>query len=625
MDRRKFLQRSLLSTIWLWLSGQAHAATQEKPNILWLTSEDHGPHLGCYGDLYADTPNLDKLAARGMLFKRAWSTAPVCAAARTALISGIYPPSLGAEHMRSLVSLPAFMKMYPQYLREAGYYCSNNAKEDYNLVEPGQVWDDSSGDAHWRNRGSGQPFFSVFNFGMTHESQIRAADANTVHELAGVRVPAYQPDTPEVRSNWAQYYDRITQLDSAVAEALSALEQARLSEDTIVFFFSDHGSGFPRSKRWPFNSGLHVPMIVYFPDKWRHLAPAEYAPGAQSERLVDFMDLAPTLLSLIGTEPPAYLHGHAFAGGFQSKPPDYLYAFRGRMDERYDMVRTVTDGRYIYLRHYMPHKIYGQHVSYMFETQATQVWKRMFDEGRLNAAQSRFWESKPPEELYDLDNDPDEIDNLANSPAHQQIVRRLRREQQEWVLQSRDFGFLPEAEIHNRSQNSTPYEVAQDDELYPLARIVRTADLAASLDIDAVDELIAVLADADSAVRYWGVLGLLMRQAPAVSSARDHLLAALSDSSASVRVTAAEALGRYGSGPDIDAALEVLLEHAAVQANGEFIAMLAVAALDAMEERALGVQDRIAAIDTTGGTGTRPTAREVERLIAKTLADLGAR
>jgi uncharacterized sulfatase len=208
------------------------------PNIVWLTSEDHGPHLGCYGDLYADTPNLDKLAAQGMLFKRAWSTAPVCAAARTALISGIYPPSLGAEHMRSLVSLPAFMKMYPQYLREAGYYCSNNAKEDYNLVEPGQVWDDSSGDAHWRNRGSGQPFFSVFNFGMTHESQIRAADANTVHELAGVRVPAYQPDTPEVRSNWAQYYDRITQLDSAVAEALSALEQARLSEDTIVFFFS---------------------------------------------------------------------------------------------------------------------------------------------------------------------------------------------------------------------------------------------------------------------------------------------------------------------------------------------------------------------------------------------------
>mgnify|MGYP000032313149 CR=1 FL=1 len=412
MDRRKFLQRSLLSTIWLWLSGQAHAATQEKPNILWLTSEDHGPHLGCYGDLYADTPNLDKLAARGMLFKRAWSTAPVCAAARTALISGIYPPSLGAEHMRSLVSLPAFMKMYPQYLREAGYYCSNNAKEDYNLVEPGQVWDDSSGDAHWRNRGSGQPFFSVFNFGMTHESQIRAADANTVHELAGVRVPAYQPDTPEVRSNWAQYYDRITQLDSAVAEALSALEQARLSEDTIVFFFSDHGSGFPRSKRWPFNSGLHVPMIVYFPDKWRHLAPAEYAPGAQSERLVDFMDLAPTLLSLIGTEPPAYLHGHAFAGGFQSKPPDYLYAFRGRMDERYDMVRTVTDGRYIYLRHYMPHKIYGQHVSYMFETQATQVWKRMFDEGRLNAAQSRFWEPKPPEEFLD---ECDELEQLLRS------------------------------------------------------------------------------------------------------------------------------------------------------------------------------------------------------------------
>ena len=295
------------------------------------------------------------------------------------------------------------------------------------------------------------------------------------------------------------------------------------------------------------------------------------------------------------------------------------------MDERYDMVRTVSDGRYIYLRQYMPHKIYGQHVSYMFETQATQVWKRMFDEGRLNVAQSRFWETKPPEELYDLDNDPDEIDNLADSPVHQQILQRLRQVQQDWVFQSRDFGFLPEAEIHSRSRNSTPYEVAQDDEQYPLGRIVRTADLAASLDPDAVDELIAALADADSAVRYWAVLGLLMRQAPAVSTAREYLLDALSDPSASVRVTAAEALGRYGSGPDIDTALEVLLEHAVVQVNGEFIAMLAVAALDAMDERALGVQDRIAAIDTTGGTGTHPTVREVERLIAKTLADLGER
>ena len=623
MDRRKFIRKSSLASFWLWLTGNSIAAEADKPNILWITSEDHGPHLGCYGDLYADTPNLDLLAEQGMLFKRAWSTAPVCAAARTALITGVYPPSLGAEHMRSLVAMPPFMKMYPQYLREAGYYCSNNSKEDYNLIKPDGVWDDSSSQAHWLNRPQDQPFFSVFNYTMTHESQIRASDANTTHDPAGVRVPAYQPDTPEVRSNWAQYYDRITQLDAVVADRLNELNEAGLAEDTIVFFYSDHGSGIPRSKRWPYNSGLHVPMILFFPDKWRHLAPDEYAAGVKSDRLVDFMDLAPTVLSMVGIEPPTHMQGRAFAGNFQQAPKPYMMAFRGRMDERYDLARAVTDGRYLYMRQYMPHRIYGQYLEYMFQTQATQVWKRMYDEGHLNEAQRRFWETKPPEELYDLEIDNDEIDNLVDSPAHQSKLAELRQVQQAWIREAKDIGFLPENEIRNRSVDSTPYETARDPNRYPLERIASMADRASSLAPEATPELVAALQDPDSAVRYWAALGLLMRREAGINAGRDQLRDALTDPAPAVRVAAAEALGVYGAEPELEAALSTFAELIDVEGNEIFIPMMALSALDEMHEKASPLRRQIEAIDVSSVTRTRPEGREIERLKAKLLGDLG--
>ena len=240
------------------------------------------PNLGCYGDDYAATPNLDALAARGMRYTNANSNAPVCAPARTTIITGLYPPSTGAEHMRSLVKLPARFRMFPQFLRDAGYYCTNNNKEDYNVEKPGGVWDESSKKAHWKNRRKGQPFFAVFNHTITHESQIRNEidEADQIHDPAKVRVPAYHPDTPEVRRDWAQYYDRITMMDKQAGAELQELERAGLADDTIIFFFSDHGSGMPRSKRSACNSGLNVPFIVYFPPKWRHLAPKDYRAGA---------------------------------------------------------------------------------------------------------------------------------------------------------------------------------------------------------------------------------------------------------------------------------------------------------------------------------------------------------
>ena len=276
----------------------------------------------------------------------------------------------------------------------------------------------------------------------------------------------------------------------------------------------------------------------------------------------------------------------------------------------------------MYLRHYMPHKIYGQYVSYMFVTQTTQVWKKMYDEGKLNAAQKRFWEKKPPEELYDLENDPDEVNNLADSPAYQAILKRLRKAQQEWAVKIRDVGFLPEDEIHSRSRGSTPFEIARDPQKYTLEKIMRTAELASSLDPNSLDDLVQAMTDQDSAVRYWGALGILMREKTAVNQTRDALYKALSDSSPSVRVIAAQALGQYGSEKDAEKALAVLLEHAPLDTNSVFVSMLAVNALDAMDERARSAKDQIAAISTKGKTPPRTGAGYVNRLIQKTLMDL---
>ncbi|HVJ66733.1 MAG TPA: sulfatase, partial [Caulifigura sp.] len=280
------------------LTACSTSSAADRPNILWITAEDHGPQLGCYGDAYAVTPNLDAFAQRACRYTFCWSNCPVCAPARTTLITGMYAQSLGAEHMRSMVPVPNGFQLLPQHLRRAGYYCSNNVKEDYNLAPEGQVWDESSNRAHWRKRGKGQPFFAVFNHTITHESQIRNKidAADRVHDPAGARVPAYHPDTPEVRKDWAQYYDRLTMMDTQVGQLFRDLEADGLADDTIVFFFSDHGSGMPRSKRWLYDSGLHVPLLVHIPKRWRYLAAVDFEPAGVSSRLVSFVDFAPTIL-----------------------------------------------------------------------------------------------------------------------------------------------------------------------------------------------------------------------------------------------------------------------------------------------------------------------------------------
>ncbi|WP_233216315.1 sulfatase-like hydrolase/transferase [Blastopirellula marina] len=582
---RTLLVLSLVATSCGLVAAQ-EKAEPTRPNILWITSEDNGPELGCYGDTYADSPNIDSLAAKGMRYKRAWSNAPVCAPARTTIISGIYPPATGAEHMRSNTVLPGNIHMFPNYLHEAGYYCTNNSKEDYNLGKQGFVWDQSNGKAHWRGRKEGQPFFAVFNFTVSHESQIRKRPHTLIHDPAKAPIPAYHPDTPEVRHDWAQYYDKITEMDKQVGRVLAQLKEDGLDEETIVFYYGDHGSGMPRSKRWPYDSGLRVPMIVHVPEKYKNLAPKDYQVGGESDRLVSFIDLAPTVLSLAGIEPQAWMQGDAFMGPYETKNPEYMFGFRGRMDERYDLVRSCTDGRFVYIRQFMPHKIYGQHIDYMFQTPTTQVWKKLYDEGKLNAAQSHFWETKPAEELYDLTTDPDEVNNLADDPAYAEQLEKMRFAIHQWQQEIRDIGFMPEDEIHSQRGELSPYELGHDPQKYHLERVQATAEMAAQRSPDFLPNLIDGLGADDITVRYWSALGILMQGEPAIGQARESLHSALGDSSKSVRCIAAEALGRYGNEEDVKLALDALGKMIDPTKNGVYVSMLALNSIDAMDERA---------------------------------------
>jgi uncharacterized sulfatase len=478
--------------------------------------------------------------------------------------------------------------MFPQFLRDAGYYCTNNSKEDYNLAKPSRVWDVSSPKAHWKNRAAGQPFFAVFNHTITHESQLQNEidEHHRIHDPAKVRVPAYHPDTPEVRKDWAQYYDRITMMDAEVGAKLRELADAHLDEDTIVFFYSDHGSGMPRNKRSACNSGLHVPIIVYFPPKWQHLAPKDYQPGGSSDRLVSFVDLAPTVLSLAGIEPPKWMQGGAFAGKYQTDEPRFSYGFRGRMDERFDLVRSVRDKRYMYVRNYMPHRPHGQHCEYMFGTATTRVWYQLFLQGKLNDVQAQFWKPKRPEELYDLKADPDEVHNLCDSPDHQAVLTRMRDAHREWEARVKDVDLLSEWEMRARSKGSTPYGMGHDPQKYDFGAVFSAAELATSLRTSDLPKLASLLKnDKDSAVRYWAAIGLLAQNEAGVEAAHDALVAALGDKSPIVRITAAEALGRFGNEADTRAALDVLVHFARPEAN-VYLGVAAWNALDYLDGRA---------------------------------------
>ena len=440
----------LLAALLLWQSPSAltEAATPqaERPNILWLSFEDHGPQLGCYGDEYAVTPVLDSLAAKGVRYERCWSNAPVCSTARTTLITGRYATSLGAHHHRSRLPCPEGVRFFPQLLRKAGYFCTNNRKEDYNLAKPKGTWDMSGNAAHWRKRAEGQPFFAVFNITVSHESQIRKRPHELKHDPAAFELPPYYPDLPEIRHDWAQEYDKGTEMDARLGKVLAELREDGLEEDTIIFAFGDHGSGMPRHKRWPGDSGQRVPLIVVVPDKWQHLAPKGYEAGTMLKRLVAFVDFGPTVLSLAGVPADEGMQGVPFMGVADGPEKKYLYGYRGRMDERMDEVRVITDGRYVYLWNVDATRPHGAHVDYQFVTPTTRAW---YEYARDNpnapkAVRDYWFNARGRADLFDLQNDPHEVHDLhehgADVPAMNTLAQELRRK----IIATQDLGFIPE-------------------------------------------------------------------------------------------------------------------------------------------------------------------------------------
>ncbi len=537
--RRSFIKT--LGAAALTLPAMNCSLQKDQPNILWLTSEDNSPFLGCYGDELANTPNLDKFASESILYENAFANAPVCAPARSTIITGMYACSLGTHQMRSQNPVPAQVRFFPQYLREAGYYCTNNHKKDYNTIEPKGVWDESSREATYENCPDGQPFFAIFNHTVSHESSLHKW-LEPVHDPAKMKLPPYHPDTPEVRHDWAQYYDKITELDKQIGEKLQRLEDLGLAENTIVFYYADHGGVLTRSKRFLYDSGTHVPMMVRFPDRYKHLA--THKSGSRTDRLVSFVDLAPTVLSLAGVPVPEIMQGEAFLGKQAQTERDYVYLFRGRMDERYDHMRAVRDKQFKYIRNYMPHRIWGQHLNYLWKMPTTQAWYKLHQEGKLNAMQDIFWSEKPKEELFDTTLDPWEVNNLADDPKYKDVLERMRGALNDWVLDVRDPGYLPEAEMVIRAEGSTVYEMGQDPQKFNQKRIMQVLDVVNDRDEKNIPLLIEWLSDEDSAVRYWAAEGFIALGDKA-KTAKVDLIKALDDPAPNVRIAAAEAIFKF--------------------------------------------------------------------------------
>jgi len=595
--------RLILITVALLAGALGHGRAAERPHILWLVSEDHSPLLGCYGDGYARTPILDALAKRSLRYSKALSNAPVCAAARTTLIAGMYASSTGAEHMRSRVEPPGFLRCFPELLRAAGYFTSNNAKEDYNFNLKRKLWDESSGKASYTGRGEGQPFLAVFNNSASHESKLHDTPAATLSDPAKARVPAYFPDTPEVRHDLAYYNDCVSRVDEWVGKQLQALKEAGLEEETIVFFYSDHGGALARGKRYPGWSGLHVPLIVYFPQKWQHLAPPGYQPGQTSERLVSLVDFAPTLLSLAGAEIPEWLEGSAFLGKAATPAPEFAFGCAGVWTSGPMCAAAPrTDGSSIcgIFSRSLPT---GNATHSQQKAASARQWRGLFGADKLTPVQAAYWQPHPPEELFDLQSDPDEIHNLAKDPAQQAVLLRLRHALRDHMLKTRDMALLPEPMLQRLATagtNTTPWDFGHDPLLYPLERLLEQTDMQLAPVADAA--VGAGLADSSALVRYWALADLLHRGAQETALLSADLIPLLGDSEPVVRIAAANALAVHGQGEAKQRAIESLLTLSLAPGTDFYSRLWALNALDQARPLQKSAQEKLATIAPDAST-----------------------
>ena len=614
--RRAALGRLGAGAVLLAVPG-AQAAPR-RPNILWISCEDTSQTLGCYGDPLARTPNLDRLATQGVRYTHAFSIFGVCAPSRSSIITGLHPDALGSCHMRSRITLPAGVRCWPEYLRRAGYWCTNNVKTDYNFAHPRETWDECSGKAHWRGRAKDQPFFAVFNITATHEGQFRQRGAAYERLVAGLspaerqdparqRVPAYLPDTPEVRRDLAQRAEMVTVMDQRVGELLAQLEADGLADNTIVCYWGDHGSGLTRGKRWPYDSGTRVPLIVRVPAALR--TGDQGRPGSVDSQLVTLMDLGPTVLNLAGVRWEGPCHGRAFLGPNLGPPRAFVPNARDRMDERYETIRSLRDQRWRYVRHCRPDLPYFQHVNYAEVNPAMQELRRLHAAGGLPRAAAQFMaDTKPREELYDLETDPDEVRNLASDPAQAPRLAAFRAELRRWQLEVRDVGMLPECEMQQRvAQAGSQWDILRRDEQL-LPRVLDAAELVGAGPA-AEPRLRAALADPDAAVRWWAVVGLA-----ALGQQTATLRAAAKDPAASVRLAAAAGLVREGL-----AAEALALVKPELGSDNPYLRLAAAHVLEGLAPRHAEVRDALRTL--------RDDPNEyVKRIVASGLAaERGAR
>lgn len=582
----------LLGLLFAMAVVQAEGAETERPNILWLSTEDISPQLGCYGEKHAITPTLDQLAADGVRYTNAYTVAGVCAPNRTGIILGMYPTSVGGHHMRCKATLPDQIRCFPTYLREAGYYCTNNSKTDYNFsVSTSQVWDESSKKAHWKNCPEGKPFFAVFNYTNTHEGSIRATGKSYAQKTArltddqrqdpdALELPPYYPDTPVVRNDWKKYFELITGLDYWVADHLQALEEAGLAENTIVFFWSDHGVGLPRAKRWLYDSGTRVPLIIRIPSKFR--GAGQGSPDVVCDDLVSSIDFGPTVLNLAGVSIPTNMCGRPFLGNDLPPARDYIYGIRDRMDERYDCVRSVRDRRFRYLRNYESFKPYAQYMNTPEGGPTMMELRRLQALGQLPPAAEQFMaDTKPVEEFYDLENDPHEIHNLAGDPKWQAEIDRFRKAHLAWMDKTRDLGLIPEPELTAGAQKlGSEWAILDRPDASQILARLRRLVRAGEQGEEGMDDLVAALGAKCAAERFWAATGLGNLGAKGSSQA-DHLKKMLGDDSPVVRIAAARALCLMGQEQD---ALDTLVEQLA--SEHQWVRLHAAIVLDTIGDKA---------------------------------------
>ncbi len=546
---------SQLSLLALPVYGSYKAETQSKPNILWITIEDTSPQfIGCYGNKNAKTPVIDKLAKEGVRFSNAFSTGTVCSPSRTAIITGVKTYITGTGNHRSKYPIPEFMKGFPWYLQNLGYYTSNNQKTDYNVASEKEfiqeAWNESSGKAGWWNRKPGQPFFAVFNFMESHQSRTMTGTyewyrENVLNKLPpGDRIgdndfelPPFYRESPEMRKQFARVYNSIKLTDNRIGELLERLEKDHLTDSTIIFFFADHGEGMPRGKTNGINYGYRVPFVIRFPEMYKNLSPWGTG-GIVCRELIDFTDLAPTLISLAGGEIPDYMSGKPFLGHRRTDPVKYLYLSNDRSDNGIDMVRTITDGKFVYSRNFLPFMDEARYIRYMEIGEIKQQMRKDLTEGTLNPLQKSFFQPRPAEFLFDIENDLWETRNRINDPEYSPMVKKMRQLMKTEVLRSRDIMFLPEYETVEVSKKTTAYDFRLNKTQYPIEKIYQAASLSGYRGKDIIKKQVDLLKSPDKIVRYWAVLGLRSQSPKDLEPYRNAIAEKIHDEYLPVAVTA---------------------------------------------------------------------------------------